>query len=598
MKKLFVICMTLFALTGIACSDDKGVVDPDAPQPSFEVVESDEESSDSAWLYAEYNYEGQGTITEAGFAYKVRKSQDAYVDVPSDEWDQKGAMLELKGLDPETEYMYYCYVVIGGQEFNSLAMNFSTAEEGVDPSEPKPAFLAPAASDYTQTSASLSCVYSYKGDKEVTAAGFFYKKSGETNYVKAEAANTASPITCALTGLTAGTAYSYYAFVTIDGKDYSSSEESFSTKTEQGEVIPVFGTPYYHSVTTTTASIACNFTFEGTETISEVGFQYKSATASTYTKVSLTATTGDKSADLTGLAPSTSYSFYLYALIGGKTYQSEAGIFTTNAQAGGDVATKHSGWAELPNVQASVSDYNYVEHFCAMKSGKQARNFSACFSAGKKCPVWVAAPLHDAYAEKVVERKNSYKDDPDLPSSIQVGKWSGYTRGHMLGSAERLVSREANSQVMYFSNIGPQLGQGGYFNTGGGQWNTAEDWVDKQWRGLADTCYQVVGCYWANTSKVVSGTTIPTHYFTVLLKAKKNARSKWVVNCSRDELQCIALFIEHKNYSKSEVVKPENYASKGIFMSVEDLEKKTGHKFFMNVTNAPKDTYNQSDWNF
>ena len=126
----------------------------------------------------------------------------------------------------------------------------------------------------------------------------------------------------------------------------------------------------------------------------------------------------------------------------------------------------------------------------------------------------------------------------------------------------------------------------------------AEDWVDEQWRGLADTCYQVVGCYWANTNKKVSGTTIPTHYFTVLLKAKKSAGKKWVVNCTRDELQCIALFIEHKSYSKNAVTKPAQFDSKGIFMRVSDLEAKTGHKFFMNVPNAPKDTYDTRDWNF
>ena len=245
----------------------------------------------------------------------------------------------------------------------------------------------------------------------------------------------------------------------------------------------------------------------------------------------------------------------------------------------------------------SNGDYLYVDHECAMEKGARARNFTACYSKSKLCPVWVAAPLHDAYAKKNVERKNSYKDDPDLPYE-QVGKWDGYTRGHMLGSAERLVSREANSQGMYFSNIGPQLGQNDYFNGGGGQWNTAEDWVDEQWRGLADTCYQVVGCYWANTDKKVSGTTIPTHYFTVLLKAKKSAGKKWVVNCTRDELQCIALFIEHKSYSKNAVTKPAQFDSKGIFMRVSDLEAKTGHKFFMNVPNAPKDTYDTRDWNF
>ena len=107
-----------------------------------------------------------------------------------------------------------------------------------------------------------------------------------------------------------------------------------------------------------------------------------------------------------------------------------------------------------------------------------------------------------------------------------------------------------------------------------------------------------MGCYWANTNKKVSGTTIPTHYFTVLLKAKKSAGKKWVVNCTRDELQCIALFIEHKSYSKNAVTKPAQFDSKGIFMRVSDLEAKTGHKFFMNVPNAPKDTYDTRDWNF
>ena len=300
----------------------------------------------------------------------------------------------------------------------------------------------------------------------------------------------------------------------------------------------------------------------------------------------------------TGLSENTSYEVAAYVVTPSKTWRSTAAGFTTEAGAvtPPDNNTRHKGWAELPN-EVSNGDYLYVDHECAMEKGARARNFTACYSKSKLCPVWVAAPLHDAYAKKNVERKNSYKDDPDLPYE-QVGKWDGYTRGHMLGSAERLGSREANSQVMYFSNIGPQLGQNDYFNGGGGQWNTAEDWVDEQWRGLADTCYQVVGCYWANTNKKVSGTTIPTHYFTVLLKAKKSAGKKWVVNCTRDELQCIALFIEHKSYSKNAVTKPAQFDSKGIFMRVSDLEAKTGHKFFMNVPNAPKDTYDTRDWNF
>ena len=159
----------------------------------------------------------------------------------------------------------------------------------------------------------------------------------------------------------------------------------------------------------------------------------------------------------TGLSENTSYEVAAYVVTPSKTWRSTAAGFTTEAGAvtPPDNNTRHKGWAELPN-EVSNGDYLYVDHECAMEKGARARNFTACYSKSKLCPVWVAAPLHDAYAKKNVERKNSYKDDPDLPYE-QVGKWDGYTRGHMLGSAERLVSREANSQVMYFSNIGHQL---------------------------------------------------------------------------------------------------------------------------------------------
>ena len=347
------------------------------------------------------------------------------------------------------------------------------------------------------------------------------------------------------------------------------------------------------------AAVAATYTHEGTEQVTDAGFFLKKAGQSAETKQSCGTATTSLRYTFSNLSESTAYEVAAYVVTPSKTWRSTAVPFTT--ESGGvtpppDNNTRYKGWAELPN-EVSNGDYLYVDHKCDMNNGTKARNFTACYSKSKLCPVWVAAPLHDAYAKKNVERKNSYKDDPDL-NYKQVGKWNGYTRGHMLGSAERLVSREANSQVMYFSNIGPQLGQSDYFNSSGGQWNTAEDWVDKQWRGLADTCYQVVGCYWANTNKQVSGTTIPTHYFTVLLKAKKSAGKKWVVNCTRDELQCIAMFIEHKSYSKGTVTPASQFESKGIFMRVSDLEAKTGHKFFMNVPNAPKDTYKTSDWNF
>lgn len=473
-------------------------------------------------------------------------------------------------------------------------------------------FLTPQAA-VSGTTAEVSCLTRFgEGVLDNIGAGFAYAAisgSDMGNFVDAPNSTIdGSRMSATLSGLAAKTTYLVYAYADLPTGRVQSSPAVFETGQEGDTPAPdpekpAFGTPSAANVGQTTATLNCALTFDRDAADYTAYFRYKTSSTS-YERVAVTSGTGAKTASLSGLTPGTAYEFQLCVDWDGKTFTSASASFTTDEQGvtpppAGD--TKYAGWAELPTWEQSNTDYRFVEHFCAMgtsSSAPKARNFSACFSASMKCPVWVAAPLHDAYAVKNVKRQDNYKDDPDISSSIQVGKWSGYTRGHMLGSSERLVSREANNQVMYFSNIGPQLGQAAYFNTGGGQWNTAEDWVDKQWRDLADTCYQVVGTYWSNTKKVVSGTTIPTHYYVVLLKAKKSAGNKWVVNCTRDELQSIGIWIEHKSYSKSEVVKPNNFASKGIFLPVSEIEKKTGHTFFTNVANAPKDTYNVSDWNF
>jgi len=250
---------------------------------------------------------------------------------------------------------------------------------------------------------------------------------------------------------------------------------------------------------------------------------------------------------------------------------------------------KYSGWAELP-AQLAESDYHYAYHMRADAS--TIRNFSVCYSASKMCPVWVAAPMHDSYTGSS-GRTNAYQTDPDIDCT-QAGKWTGYTRGHMLGSSERTVSAATNRQVFYYSNIAPQLGQP-YFNTGGGAWNTLEDWVDTQWQDKADTTYQIIGCYWANNNTKVGSTTIPTHYYKILLRTKNHV-NKWVVNCSSDELQCIAIMVEHRTYSSNEVAKPSEYFSRGMLHTVAEMEQMTGFTFFPNVPNAPKGSYSRSDW--
>ncbi|MEG2612313.1 MAG: DNA/RNA non-specific endonuclease [Alistipes sp.] len=238
-------------------------------------------------------------------------------------------------------------------------------------------------------------------------------------------------------------------------------------------------------------------------------------------------------------------------------------------------------WAEMPAKLVKEGDYYYAYH---MRADVPAiRNYTVCYSKGNMCPVWVAAPMHESYKGSS-GRTDAYTSDPSFDFT-QAGRWKGYTRGHMLGSSDRTVSRPTNEQVFYYSNIAPQLSDG--FNQGNGAWNNLEELTDRQW--CADTLYQVVGCYWANNNKKVDDTVIPTHYYKILLRTKGGNTHKSVANCSAAELKCAAFILEHKNQKG---LKP----NASMMKSVADLERMTGFTFFPNVPNAPKTTINAADW--
>ena len=170
----------------------------------------------------------------------------------------------------------------------------------------------------------------------------------------------------------------------------------------------------------------------------------------------------------------------------------------------------------------------------------------------------------------------------------------------MLGSAERTASRTTNEQVFHYTNIAPQLSDG--FNTGGGGWNLLEDYVDTQ--VCSDTLYEVVGCYFKKYTdgygKTAEPATIsfggrddvsrPTMFYYVLLRTKSGSSGKSVKDCSASELKCVAFVRTHTN-----ALKGQRPSSREL-MSVSDLEKITGESYFPNIPNAPKSSYNASDW--
>lgn len=365
---------------------------------------------------------------------------------------------------------------------------------------------------------------------------------------------------------------------------------------------PVFEAPAYSDVTKNSATISCSYTYTGDGAISEAYFLYRTSTGSDI-RLDQTATPGAKSASLTGLASSTLYTFRLCVVLDGKTYTSGSSTFVTNNEQGQPSGeTYKSGWAELP-IEISNPDYYYAHHICPTfkVDGHLARNFTVCYSARYHCPVWVAAPLHACYVGDSGDR--NYGRDPVVPGSIQPSDRSiasPYNKGHLLGNRERSGDSGMNKQVSYFTNMTPQ--HAADFNTGGGAWNNLEDYIDKMW--CSDTLYMVSGCHFETWTDTYGNTAspkttnfggvpagVPTMFYYVLLRTKSGNSGKPVLNCSANELQCVGFVISH--------AMPKGHKPATTDMrSVEWIENFTGFKFFTNVPNAPKGTYNPTEWGF
>ena len=153
--------------------------------------------------------------------------------------------------------------------------------------------------------------------------------------------------------------------------------------------------------------------------------------------------------------------------------------------------------------------------------------------------------------------------------------------------------------MFYYTNIAPQYSS--TFNTGGGGWNTLEDWVDGQ--VCSDTLYVVIGAYfekytdrrgYTGTPDTISfggrnDVTRPSMFYYILMRTKKGNSGKALKDCSASEIKCAAFVRSHETPKGVKV-------SEQDMMSVSDLEKITGFTYFPNVPQAPKSSYKASDW--
>ena len=306
----------------------------------------------------------------------------------------------------------------------------------------------------------------------------------------------------------------------------------------------------------------------------------------------LSVTSGNFSADLSGLNPNTTYYYRAYAVVNGTGYYaldsetfeaSSYESFTTPAPPV-EPAVDES-WLELPG---AVSGSNYVVN--TYYDGSE-RNYTHLYDKSTYTSLWTAYHLNSSHMGSL-SRPSSWSYSPSISTSDQVNLRSSsynddYSRGHMIPNASRNGNETMQLQTFYVTNSVPQIQNS--FN--GGIWQSLE--AALQGIAKSEEIYIVTGVAFRKVgeSKDVTYTTakddtkksvpVPNYFYKVVLKVNKS-------DSSVSSASAIGFWFEHTTYSDSYT----NYA-----VSVDQIEQWTGFDFFVNLEDGVENTAEgNSDW--
>lgn len=280
-----------------------------------------------------------------------------------------------------------------------------------------------------------------------------------------------------------------------------------------------------------------------------------------------------------------------------------SGESTDNSWSADDAAHGY----EVPALRQGEGIY-FVSHYARLNNSGTERGLNYCleWDASAYHSRWVAFYFDNTNNDKRISRTNTWAEDPSLPESARLGIYgysgSGYTRGHICASADRLNSTEANNQTFYMSNMTPQL-----YDYNGGYWAVLEALV--QGWGRSDKYKKVYVCKGGTIrDDQLRGTFNTTNSAGKSCKVKvpKYNFMAILAETAGGSFQAIGFWMEHKDYvdSKGNHYSSDNraptYLMKQHAMSIDDLENKTGINFFCNLNDALESAveraYSESAW--
>ena len=193
-----------------------------------------------------------------------------------------------------------------------------------------PTVATQSATLISQTSATLNGTITNPDNVTITEMGFEWMELMGADYTHVTVTGTGNNISYELTNLTPNTDYIFKAFITFNGTTVYGNDLIFTTL-EQGQLTePSATTEPATDVTQTTATLNGTISNPDNVTITAQGFEWKLASASTFTTVNATGAT--MSAPLTGLTANTAYTYRAFVTTANGTHYGADVNFTTQEE--------------------------------------------------------------------------------------------------------------------------------------------------------------------------------------------------------------------------------------------------------------------------
>ena len=315
--------------------------------PAVVSPESTNLTANTASLGGDVTSDGGALITERGVVYSITSTNNnpliggSGVTKVTASGTTGSFSVPVPSLTAGTDYSFKAYATnSAGTTYTSPVSTFTTL-----PAPTAPVVSSPVSSSVTMTTATLSGSISSDGGTAITERGVVYSVTttnnnpliGGSGVTKVTASGTTGSFSVPVTGLIAGTGYSFNAYATNSvGTTYSTPVSTFSTL--PALTAPAVALSTSSNITTTTATLGGSVTSDGGSAITERGVVYSVTSTnnnpliggSGVSKVTTSGTTGSFAIPVTGLDVGTDYSFKAYATNSvGTSYTTPVSTFST-----------------------------------------------------------------------------------------------------------------------------------------------------------------------------------------------------------------------------------------------------------------------------